>query len=812
MKPGPWKEASGAAAAAAAAPTASPPGTAGNKKQRTGKAQLPALNTNRRPVSADSKDISHLHDKINGKIPIPATMIPEQYHVKEVVLSPSPGAEFRIEFDDKDKVWKKTVFPSLKPASRREVLLLDEWLTETLEENQKKNLGPIDMVKEAQQLYSICIHEVIRQVYVQCMERGQLLEKIWKRYLQLFEHVLKIREREQNAYNQKLQQQKLMYQQLYKDKDEMFNKVYLQLAADKERVQMSKDKLERVVLLLQEEFKHRIKLEERMRKVIETLKVRAKQVSGFDDSREESSFAEEESLLPADVTPDCFSANNLIMIQKLTFIQEKLSIVKEEMPKEAWDHNYGSLLQLDNLLTSLSETISRLSQIETSAQTASASVGPAANKFQIDKSTQYSLSDTVPYVPSSFQHLFAKSLKVPTITVHKREWALTFVNCIYVQKIISDEEYDAKNAPRLEMPEFVYQFFVNLYGLRHLAELKLLDFLETVRETQSQSLRLKMFASFCGFGDKYYSPQDLSFFLYTMAQFFEGVDSELVFQESADGYQWITLDVARVIVDLLFREQDPDSKEGITAACEGAVLSPTPSSGEGRLDLDAFLEIVVSKCHELSKQLEDQLVSFYNTAVVTDVITPDGYLLYDEYLGLMKAFNPTILDSQIMVMYRELQQNTELYSVTLDTIIKVARKSNLMSWKTLPPTSVDRKRCNQPLSNLIAYVWEEVGPEVQQEIRVLSTQPKPPRSLQMLVERFEDLVRYLESRDNTKSLVAAFRLFSEQLFFTQRKDAKVVQGHVAGLQLANKSSTPIYVDLSRVRSADGGASMTHLQL
>ncbi len=32
------------------------------------------------------------------------------------------------------------------------------------------------------------------------------------------------------------------YQQLYKDKDERFNKMYLQLAADKERVSMQKDK------------------------------------------------------------------------------------------------------------------------------------------------------------------------------------------------------------------------------------------------------------------------------------------------------------------------------------------------------------------------------------------------------------------------------------------------------------------------------------------------------------------------------------------------------------------------------------------
>lgn len=91
------------------------------------------------------------------------------------------------------------------------------------------------------------------------------MEKIWNRYLQLFDHILKIREREKfsqtqsnffsfiyfyffkifnfNFYSyEELEQQKAVYQKLYKEKDEKFNKAYLQLAADKEKITMSKDK------------------------------------------------------------------------------------------------------------------------------------------------------------------------------------------------------------------------------------------------------------------------------------------------------------------------------------------------------------------------------------------------------------------------------------------------------------------------------------------------------------------------------------------------------------------------------------------
>ena len=44
------------------------------------------------------------------------------------------------------------------------------------------------------------------------------------------------------CYNIELEQQKMVYQKLYKEKDEKFNKAYLQLAADKEKITMSRDK------------------------------------------------------------------------------------------------------------------------------------------------------------------------------------------------------------------------------------------------------------------------------------------------------------------------------------------------------------------------------------------------------------------------------------------------------------------------------------------------------------------------------------------------------------------------------------------
>lgn len=101
--------------------------------------------------------MSHLHDKPPKNPLIPRTLIPEQYHIKEPVLAPELESSEDIVFDScytivalflltliaEDKIWKTTVFPSLKPASRKEVLLLDKWLTQMLEDNKNKSLTPI---------------------------------------------------------------------------------------------------------------------------------------------------------------------------------------------------------------------------------------------------------------------------------------------------------------------------------------------------------------------------------------------------------------------------------------------------------------------------------------------------------------------------------------------------------------------------------------------------------------------------------------------------------------------------------------------
>jgi hypothetical protein len=75
--------------------------------------------------------------------------------------------------------------------------MLDQWVTTSLARyaqkmaNATENSGDLPrMVDELVPILSIGLHEVVRQVTHHCLERGVVLEKIWRTYVELFERAL----------------------------------------------------------------------------------------------------------------------------------------------------------------------------------------------------------------------------------------------------------------------------------------------------------------------------------------------------------------------------------------------------------------------------------------------------------------------------------------------------------------------------------------------------------------------------------------------------------------------------------------------
>ncbi|KAJ3599718.1 hypothetical protein NHX12_033674 [Muraenolepis orangiensis] len=93
-----------------------------------------------------------------------------------------------------------TLFPSLRPSGRWEVVQLIGVMEEMMEKagihQQTEELTDLsqvgallELLKVEQNIYSVVFHELIRQVSVHCAERGLLLDRIRQQYVSLLERV-----------------------------------------------------------------------------------------------------------------------------------------------------------------------------------------------------------------------------------------------------------------------------------------------------------------------------------------------------------------------------------------------------------------------------------------------------------------------------------------------------------------------------------------------------------------------------------------------------------------------------------------------
>ncbi|NXL41582.1 AXDN1 protein, partial [Podilymbus podiceps] len=142
------------------------------------------------------------------------SLVPKEFHIVK-----NRGVLPLKYFDDKyttlleDREKKLRLFPSMKPSGRLEVIQLMEVMDSMLEKAGVDNLirvtGPsqlhnlLELLKAEQNIYNIVFHELIRQVSVECAERGQLLSKLRQRYVGLLE---RIPEQMKNLYKKMMAQ------------------------------------------------------------------------------------------------------------------------------------------------------------------------------------------------------------------------------------------------------------------------------------------------------------------------------------------------------------------------------------------------------------------------------------------------------------------------------------------------------------------------------------------------------------------------------------------------------------------------------
>jgi Axonemal dynein light chain. len=127
----------------------------------------------------------------------------------------------------------KKEIPSIStgaPISRHEVILMSKWLYRVIDAiNQDPKISQKEKFSKADEVYQLCLNEIIRQVAMDCHERAELLAKVWKAYIDLTNDILedyKLREFEiEEKANEEYDRMHQIFLENAKRKDEEIEKL-----------------------------------------------------------------------------------------------------------------------------------------------------------------------------------------------------------------------------------------------------------------------------------------------------------------------------------------------------------------------------------------------------------------------------------------------------------------------------------------------------------------------------------------------------------------------------------------------------------
>ena len=104
---------------------------------------------------------------------------------------------------------EKKLLPDLPfPAGRKDAQALLKWLDSMLGQVANNSTDIESILQSALSIYEVCFHEVVRQVSIQCKERGELISRVWKAYISLLERALRISQAAQQSQLSKFKQEK----------------------------------------------------------------------------------------------------------------------------------------------------------------------------------------------------------------------------------------------------------------------------------------------------------------------------------------------------------------------------------------------------------------------------------------------------------------------------------------------------------------------------------------------------------------------------------------------------------------------------
>ena len=348
----------------------------------------------------------------------------------------------------------------------------------------------------------------------------------------------------------------------------------------------------------------------------------------------------------------------------------------------------------------------------------------------------------------------------------KRQELLELIARTYSEKILADEIDEHSKLNRQTLPEFLYDYYLNLFGEPQLAEEALVIIVANVRTYDTTSARAWMFSRFLAVGGQPLPVEALNIYLASLVRIQNG---QVPLLPNYDGLQ---VDAARSlrVIEYVFMQVPYVQRASIVGACEKL------SSGL-HIDLDALLLCIVDQWKEESGRAEERLRALF-VASDTD---GDGNLDFAEFSAIVNHLRGGKGHREMLRMYAEMTLNKQ---VDCNTFVRVCRKYRFFTFE-IGPVSKKVDSNAKEIFDTLEFEWAKFEATAGEMLAILAG-TSAANQLEQLVLLFK---KKLHERADPEESWHVFRHLIESMTAIVRNRATEFPPFFTGL--AMKSSKKV---------------------
>ena len=220
-----------------------------------------------------------------------------------------------------------------------------------------------------------------------------------------------------------------------------------------------------------------------------------------------------------------------------------------------------------------------------------------------------------------------------------------------IYQILTDK---ARSAPSETMPNYVYDYFLQMYGIKNLAERHLASFIASIKATADAAPRCALFAGLIGLSAVPMSADeaDLVTSLYAALQkesfSAAAVAAKEQLEEMDDGRIWCCVPAALRAVAALFKQVDtvrPESYKRLTSAVEAQ--QRTDKRGRAVADVDEVVRAVAGTWAAERADFREQVSALFAAGDVNG----DGVLSFGEFRAIMELVAPAVVHDELRILH-----------------------------------------------------------------------------------------------------------------------------------------------------------------